>query len=299
MIPSKLRSDRAKGLLFSAAGVLVITPDGLLTRLVETDSWTLTFWRGLLSSIGICLILLFMYRGEAWRMGRAIGVGGLFVALTMSLGSISFVYSITHTTVANTLFIVSTSPVFAALIGWLFLKETLALRMWLVIAVVLGGITIIALGNGIDSGLMLGNLAALVTAVLMASSFSIVRNFKERNMVPATALAGLISALLVIPLARPTSLTPAETPVIIIMGLVMLPLAFTLMYVGPRYLPAAEVSLMGLLEAVLGPLWVWLAVGEDPGSYTLIGGAIVLAALAVNALLPTSENKTEQVVAAT
>lgn len=287
-------SDRSKGLLISAAGVLVITPDGLLTRLVEADSWTLIFWRGLLSSIGVCLILLFLYRGEAWQKVRAIGRGGLFVALSMSLGSISFVYSITHTAVANTLFIVSTAPVFAALIGRFFLKEALLLRTWVVIAVVLSGIGIIALGNGADPGSTLGNLAALVTAVLAAGSFSLIRNFRERSMVPAAALAGLLSVLWVVPLARPLSLTPAETPVIVVMGLVMLPLAFALMYIGPRYVPAAEVSLMVLLEAILGPFWVWLVLREDPGIYTLIGGAIVLVALAVNALLPADDNQTQQ-----
>lgn len=289
MKSTKPMSDRAKGLLFSATGVLVITPDGLLTRLVETDPWTLIFWRGLLSGLGICLILLFLHRGIAWQKIRTVGVGGLLVALTMSLGSITFVYSLTHTTVANSLFIVSTSPIFAALIGWIFLKEALSPRTWLVIAVVLSGIGIIAVGNGIDGGSMPGNLAALVTAVLAAGSFSIIRNFKERSMIPAAALAGFLSALWVIPLARPTSLTPAETPIIIIMGLVMLPLAFALMYIGPRYLPVAEVSLMVLLEAILGPLWVWLVVGEDPGGYTLVGGTIVLVALAVNALLPARE----------
>lgn len=284
-------SERTKGLLFSGAGVLVITPDGLLTRLVETDSWTLIFWRGLLSTIGICLILLFTYRGNVWQTVRAIGMGGFFIALTMSLGSVCFVYSITHTTVANTLFIVSTSPVFAALIGWSILKEPIRLRTWLVIAVVLSGIGIIALGSGSSSGSVVGNFAALATAILAATSFSITRNFKERSMIPATALAGIFSALWVIPLAQPASLTQSEVPVILVMGLVMLPLAFVLMYIGPRYLPAAEVSLMMLLEAILGPLWVWLAVGEDPGVYTLIGGAIVLMALAANALLPAGNNR--------
>ena len=279
-------TDRAKGLLFSAMGVLIITPDGLLTRLVETDSWTLIFWRGLLSSIGICLILLLVYRGDIWQKIRAIGLGGLYVAFTMSLGSIFFIFSITHTSVANTLFIVSTSPVFAALIGWIVLKEALPLRTWLVIAVVLCGIGIIALGNGVNRGSMLGNLAALCTAILAAVSLSMIRNFRERSMVPAAALAGVLSALWVIPLAQPTSVTPNETPLIIVMGLLMLPLAFAFMYIGPRYLPAAEVSLMVLLEAILGPLWVWLVVGEDPGGYTLVGGTIVLVALAVNALLP-------------
>ena len=185
-------SDRAKGLLFSGLGVLVITPDGLLTRLIEMDSWTLIFWRGLLSGIGMCIMLFLIYRKETWNAIRAIGVPGLFVALTFGLGSITFVYSITHTTVANTLFIVNTAPVFAALIGWLILKEPVPLRTWLVIFVVLVGIAIIALGNGIDGGSMIGNITALATAILMASSFSIARSYSEYNMAPATALAGLV-----------------------------------------------------------------------------------------------------------
>ena len=288
-------SDRAKGLLITGLGVLIITPDGLLTRLIVTDSWTLTFWRGVLSSIGVCFFLLCIYRTQTWTKIRAIGLPGLCIALTLSTGSVCFVYSITHTTVANTLFIVNTSPIFAALIAWLWLKEPVPLRTWMVIFVVLVGIGIIALGNGITNSLSdgvdngvdgsspLGNVMALATALIMATSFSIARRYSEINMVPATALAGFLSALLVWPLAQPTALASSELPVLLGMGLLMLPLAFALMYIGPQYIPAAEVSLMMLLEAILGPLWVWLALGEDPGAYTLVGGVIVVGALAINA----------------
>ena len=279
-------SERTKGYLITALGVLIITPDGLLTRLIVTDSWTLVFWRGVLSSIGMILLLLGIYRGQTWQTFRDIGRGGLLMAFFFGVGSIFFVFAITNTTVANTLILVSTSPIFAALIGWRVLNEPISGRTWAAIVAVLAGITIIGLGEGFSGGSMLGNLSALGAAIVMSITFSIARRYSDRNMVPATAIAGFMSALLVLPLAQPWSIPSDDVFALIVMGLIMLPVAFALMFIGPQYISAAEVTLMTLLETILGPLWVWLALGEEPGRYTLIGGTIVIIALAINAILP-------------
>jgi drug/metabolite transporter (DMT)-like permease len=119
--------------------------------------------------------------------------------------------------------------------------------------------------------------------VILAATFSLMRHFRSRDMVPAMALGGVITALIALPFATPAAVDGGDALALAVMGLVMLPLSFAMMAVGPRYIPAPEVSLTLLLESVLGPLWVWLALGEDPGEATLLGGAIVIAALAGNA----------------
>ncbi len=147
----------------------------------------------------------------------------------------------THTSVANTLFIVSTSPLFAALIARLILREAVAARTW-------------------------GAIAATILGI-----------------------GGLVAALVALPLAAPLTVGGSDLWALGVMGLVMIPLSFGLLFVGPRYLPAPEVELMMLLEAVLGPLWVWLIIGENPGLAAIIGGTIVLGALAVHAVLALRE----------
>ena len=277
-------SKHTKGLLITGLGVLIMTPDGLLVRLVAADPWTLLFWRGLLAAVGLTLGLLLIYRRRTWHVFRQIGWAGIVTGIIFGAGTCAFILGMTHTTVANTLFIVSTSPLFAALIAWLVLREAVPTRTWGAIAVTVIGIAVIVSG-GLDIGSVLGNLAALAAALTLAVNFCTLRHYQDRNMVPAMAVGGLTAALIALPLAAPLSIGGDDLPVLAVMGLVMIPLSFGLLFVGPRYLPAPEVGLMLLLEAVLGPLWVWVVIGEDPGIAAIIGGAIVIGALAAHSTL--------------
>lgn len=281
-------STHAKGLLITGFGVLVMTPDGLLVRLVEADPWTLLFWRGLLAAIGLAVGLTVIYRRDTWRVFRQIGWAGVFTGAVFGIGTCAFIMAMTHTSVANTLFIVSTSPLFAALIAWLILREAVAVRTWGAIGATIVGIGVIASGD-LTWGSMLGNLAALAAALTLAVNFCTMRHYQKRNMVPAMGIGGLVAALIALPLAAPLTVGGSDVWALGVMGLIMIPLSFGLLFVGPRYLPAPEVGLMMLLEAVLGPLWVWIVIGEDPGLAAIIGGAIVLGALAVHAILALRE----------
>lgn len=280
-------SPYTKGLLITALGVMIITPDGVLTRLIAADTWTYAFLRGLLFGGSICLAMLFIHRRHTLAHFRKLGWAGLLVAAVFAVGSILFVYAFTRTAIANTLFIINTSPVFAAIIGWYFLKEPVPLRTRITIVVVLIGISIIAIAsNSNQNGNLLGNLAALGAAISIATGFILARHFRDIDMVPAVGIGGLMMAVVLIPVAQPASLPADRWPYMLLVGLVILPLSFSLMYIGPRYLPAAEVSLFMLLEAIFGPLFVWLALGENPGAYTLFGGAIIIVALAANTIVP-------------
>jgi drug/metabolite transporter (DMT)-like permease len=291
-------SPHAKGLLITTLGVLVLTPDSLLIRLVSADAWTLTFWRGVLYAFGMSVAVAVIFGHRAREQFLCMGKVGLLIGVIFGIGKVTFIVSITNTTAANTLFIVSTSPLFAAILGWLLLREPVARGTWFAIGFALLGIGVIA-SEGFDKGSVIGNVAALLTALVLGSSFVLARRYRERNVIPAMALSGLISALLVLPLASPFSVVASDVAALAAMGLVVLPLSFGLIFIGPRYIPAPEVSLVLLLEAVLGPYWVWLALGEAPGGRTLVGGTIVLATLAVHSAMRLTGGRERAVAAAT
>ena len=277
-------SEYLKGLLLTVTGVLVITPDSLLIRLIEADSWTVIFWRNTLSGFVILLGLLLYYRRDFLKKILGIGWSGLLMGIIWAVGTFCFVFSVQNTLVANTLFIVSTSPIFAALIAWLVLREAVSRRTWITIAFSLIGIGIIAWGSAEEGaqGSLLGDLAALCTALAVAISFSIARRNRSVSMIPAIGISSLMAGLFALPLAAPLAESTDKIIPIMLIGLVVAPIGASLLIIGPRYLPAADVSLLLLLEAVLGPLWVWWMLGEFPGVYTLVGGAFVLLTLAIS-----------------
>ena len=276
--------EHVKGLLITGTGVLILTPDTLMVRLIATDQWTMVFWRGVLLMIALGAFLAVYYRGEAWARVRAIGWAGVAVAASFAVSSFLFIAALAHTSVANTLVIVSASPLIAAIFGRVFLAERVPARTWAAILVTMGGIGILVSGSP-GSGTIDGDLAALGTAAGMAGAWTIVRRARSINMVPASALSGGLSALAVAPFATPFALSGGQAGLMLLLGLVLLPAAFGLMTLGPRYLPAPEVALVLLLETVLGPLWVWLVIDEEPSAHALVGGAIVIAALIGHSVL--------------
>ncbi|MFT5006700.1 MAG: drug/metabolite transporter (DMT)-like permease [Paracoccaceae bacterium] len=272
-----------KGFLITLVGVLAITPDTLLVRLVDADVWAQTFWRGLLTGIAILTAFVLFQRRQSVSNIQAMGLPGLWVTIIFALGNLCFLYSVTHTSIANTLFINSTSPVLAALMAWAFLKEAISLRIWMTIGGTLVGIGIIAIGSlDRSASSQLGDFAALGSAAARAATFSIARAYKSVSMVPAAGMSGLLSALIAYFLADSLVIAQEDWIWIILAGLVVVPLGFALLTTGPRYLPAPDVSLLLLLEAVFAPLVVWWLLAEHPGNYTLVGGAVVLVVMVVS-----------------
>ncbi len=279
-----MKSTHAKGLLITACGVLVISPDGLLTRLITTDHWTMIFWRALFLSFGMWLVINFVYPNRVWQQYKTIRGPGLLMVGAYSLGTTSFIFAITHTSVANTLIILSTTPLFAAIIGRLLLHEKIQPRTMVAILLVCIGITVMASGSAEQEGGLLGDLAAILGSFFLACGFSFVRRFPGVSAFSAISCSGLLTAVMILPLASPFAVSQADMGYLLIMGLYMLPIGTALMFLGPRYIPAPEVGLLLLLESILGPVWVWLALGEEPGVSTLLGGAIVISTLAVNTI---------------
>ena len=280
-MPTNSAADPVKGLTLAVLGVLILTPDTLLMRLVGADAWTILFWRGLLVTVGYVVLLALRYRGGFLAAFAAIGTHGALVAVLFAINTILFVVAVATTTVANVLVIMSAAPLFAALIGRAFLGERPPPRTWLAIAVAILGIAVIV-GDGLSVGTWTGDLIALAAAVALGGHFVLVRAARPVDMMPAVGLSGLLVAAVALILADSLTLTPVQFGWMALLGLIILPVSFGLLTVAPIYLSAAEVGLVVLLETVLGPLWVWLVMGEEPSGHALIGGAVVITALVMN-----------------
>ena len=284
-------STRSRGYLITGLGVLALSPDGLLTRLIQADSLTITFWRGLLYGIVILLFTVLRYRGRLFEYLGRFSFAEYGIMLCYGIGNVCFIYSITHTSVANTLFMLSTTPIWAAVIAWLFIGERVPRRTWFAIVMVMVGITVITRGSFRLEGAWLGDLVGLCAACILGTQFSLIRMARNRDIIPALGLGGIFTALALSPWVAPAETTNIDLFWLIIMGMVMLPVANALLFLGPKYLPAPEVGLMMLLETVLGPVWVWLALEENPGPLSMLGGAIVVTTLMVNTLLALREER--------
>ncbi|MBN36404.1 MAG: hypothetical protein CMM46_16815 [Rhodospirillaceae bacterium] len=275
-------SQHAKGLVITALAMLVITPDALLIRLIDTDPWTLAFWRGVLSAVGLLVALAVIYRGRFLAAMIAPGIPGLWIGTLFGVAAVAFVWAITHTTAANTLLILATGSMFGAAFSWWLLREPLPMRTALAMVGSAVGVVIIV-GGDIGGGSLDGDLSALALAAICGLTYTLIRKHAVTDMVPTAAFAGIVTAVIAALVSVPVAVPSGDLGWLLVMGLVMLPLGFGLQFIGARYIPAPEVSLLFLLEAVIGPLLVWAVVHEYPGETTFIGGAVILMTLALHA----------------
>ncbi len=270
--------------MITAGGALALTPDVVLLRLVSADPWTIVFWRGVLMAAGLGLGLGLAYRGRVLDICRGIGATGLWVALFYGIEAVLFVLALVNTSVANTVIIVATAPLFAALMSWAFLGEHIPGRTWVAILAVVVGIAVV-MGDGMSLGTAWGDLAAVASGTAFAGALVLVRHARHADMLPATALGGLLSAVAVLPFAAPFAMAPSDILPLFTTGLVILPLAFGAFTIGPRYIAAPEVGLLMLLQAVLSPMLVWIFLGEAMTVPGLVGGVIVIGTLAVHSAM--------------
>ena len=272
-------SHKTKGVLLCLCGIILLSPDSLLLRLIGADLWTLAFWRGGLSAVGLAVAVLLMEgrqpgQQQLLRLTRQ----GVVVAVSFAIANLAFIFSIQNTVVANTLVIMSLSPLFAALLSYFFFREPISTGTWLAAVAIFLGLTMVFYGS-LATGGVVGDLAALVTSLCVAISLVLMREHRDISMVPALAWSSGLACLAALPFALPASLSGTALILMLVLGLIVLPASLTMIGLAPRYLPAPEVSLILRLEALLAPLWVWLVLGEVPSPQTLIGGGIILATL--------------------
>ncbi|MEE9447405.1 MAG: DMT family transporter [Arenicellales bacterium] len=273
-------SDHLKGLLITFAGVMVLSPDTLLIRWLEMDQWALLVYRGVLMALGMALLTRMFDAAPIKQQFMQTGKPGLLSAVCFTISTIAFVTAVHYTTIAHTLVIVATSPLFAAFFSRVFLGERMKLHTLLAIVFVLLGMVFVV-GQKSAGSHWVGNVSALVSAMSIAATFVINRKNKHINMVPAISLSGVFTALVAAPFAVWQPLDSHIIILLLLMGLV-LTIAFTLITLGPRYIPAAEVSLILPLETVGGTALAWWFLSETPTLKTLIGAGIILLTLMVH-----------------
>ncbi|MCB2101752.1 MAG: DMT family transporter [Rhodobacterales bacterium] len=283
------RARHLKGLAITTLGVLVLTPDSLLVRLISADTWTLLFWRGLLASLAVILVLVALERRHAWAAVRAMGWAGVGVGMAYAGSTLLFVNSLRLGSVANTLVIISAAPLFGALGSWWVLKERVPPRTWVAIVIAMAAIAYLVSGSAegvaVGGATLAGDLAALGTALCLSASIVLMRRMGGDNSLPAVALGAALFALAGAVSADTLVLPAADWPPMLLLGGVVIPIAFGLIMIGPRYIPAPEVGLIFLLETVLGPLWVWLVIGEQPSPRAFVAGGVLVATLVIHAAL--------------
>lgn len=274
-------NPRAFGMLVTLAGVIVFVPDALVMRLIGGDMLALAFWRGLLAGTlllagNIMLAPQTLPKRHEWADLR-----GVLVIVFNAAVVITWCAAMQHTSAANALLVLATAPFLAALLSWFFLRERVERATAFAIAAIFAGVAIIASGS-LGTGRLLGDAFALGNAISIASYYVVLRTTGGRNMLPHVALGTMLGGFLAIPFATFEPVTGTQVALIFLSGAVILPGAAGLLMLGPRYLPAAEVSMITLLEVILGPLLVWAVLDEDPGRATLVGGAVVIGAVFIH-----------------
>lgn len=270
----------------SALGMTLISPDGLLLRLIHTsNNWDIIFYRSLFTALSLSVVLLLRHRRNILRHLHSVGRYALLSGLVLASGNYFFVNAITHTSVANTLVILATMPLISAVLGRVLIGERVRSRTVLTILVAFGGILTIFVGS-LEVGNWLGNLFAVGVALVQGFNLIIMRRAGDGDRMPALCLAGFISAAGMLLLgAHPLSVDAHDMRILAVAGLVMLPTSMLLFLSGTRYVPAAEIAVLALIETVLGPIWAWIGVGEIPAVTSVIGGIVVIASLLTNTLL--------------
>ncbi|MDX1593101.1 MAG: DMT family transporter [Gammaproteobacteria bacterium] len=283
-------TDHRRGILLAASGVLVLSFDALLIRLADVDPWTVAFWRGGLMALSLGVLVLVTTRSEGYRLlGRHLGAT-LLLAVLYGVNGTLFVLSVSHTSVANTVVILSSSALFAALFSWLLLRERVRRRTWMAIAVSVAGVVLVFAGSLGGSG-WTGDLLALALALSTGLMLSIMRRYPLIPRMPIVALSGLVMALLALPQVGGPGLPDRGFVWLAVMGLVQIPLASVLLMSATRHLTSPEVSLFLLIETVFGPAWVWLVLREPVPPSTLLGGTAILAAIAMHSWLALREQR--------
>ena len=280
-----MRSSLAgSGTLLVACAAVCWSSGGLIARLVTTTPWTTSFWRSVSAAVFLGVVLSIARRRSIVAQCREGGWPVAVIACCMALASTCFIFSLAHTSVANTLILISTGPYVAGLLGWLWLGERVAPRTWFSMGVALAG-AVIMVSDSYSRGTIIGDLLALVMAVSFATATVLVRRHPETPMTPAAALATFLTALIALPFAQPFAIGSRDLLLLTLFGVGNYGIGFLLFMGGARRIPAAQSALVGMLETVLGPLWVWLVLDERPGVATLTGGALILAALLGNSLV--------------
>ena len=277
-------TDQQKGSLMAFIAVMFITPDSLFIRLSNVDTWGLVFYRGIIPFFTVFLGMLIIYKLSFFKTLFNSGYHGLIYVGTFSLTNITFVVSIQNTNVANTLVMIATAPMLSAILGAIFLKEPPDKKTLISIIVTFLAIIYIFF-DSVKLGNFYGDILGFITAIGLAVGAVIIRSAKSKNLVPAAVVGKLFVATFALFFIESFVLEDKDKIIVPLMCILCVAIPFVLVTIAPRFIPAAEVNLFFLLETIIGPIWVWLIIKEQPSIETLQGGAVIIATIAIHSFL--------------
>jgi len=282
-------TNQQKGSLLAFTAVVLITPDSLLIRLSHIDTWGMLFYRGAIPFVLVLLALLMVYKTNFFKLLFSMGYAGIAYAITFSVTNITFIISIQNTNVANTLIMIAMAPILSAVLGAFFLKENPDKKTWTTIFITFMAATYIFY-DSIQLGNFFGDIFGFFTAAGLAIGAVIIRSAKDRNLVPSAVIGKLLVAIFALFFVKNFELVETDIYIVPLMCVLCVAIPFVLVTIAPRFITAAEVNLFFLLETILGPIWVWLIIREQPSLETIQGGVVIIIAIAIHSYLSLKKN---------
>ena len=264
--------------------VMFITPDSLFIRLSTIDTWSLVFYRGIIPFTIVFLGMILIYQFKFFKILFLNGYHGIAYILTFSITNVAFVVSIQNTNVANTLVMIATAPMLSAILSTIFLKENPDKKTWIAIIITFISVLYIFF-DSIKIGNFYGDIFGLIAALGLAIGAVIIRSGKKLNLVPSAVIGKLFVALFAIFFVQDYKLIDSDLIIVPLMCVMCVAIPFVLVTIAPRFITAAEVNLFFLLETIIGPIWVWLIIKEQPTLETIFGGIIILLTIGIHSFL--------------
>ena len=283
-------SNQKKGSLLAFTAVIFITPDSLLIRLSNIETWGMLFYRGAIPFLVVLSGLLFFYKKNFIKALINVGYVGIFYILSFSVCNITFIVSIQNTNVANTLIMIALAPMLSAILGAIFLKEMPDKKTWIAILITLFAVLYI-FNDSLQIGNFFGNFMGLITASGLAINAVLIRSAKDRDLLPSAVIGKLCVAIFAFFFVDSFALNGSDMIYIPLMCVICVALPFVLVTIAPRFIPAEEVNLFFLMETILGPIWVWLVIKEQPSLETIIGGTIIIVTIGIHSFYKLNDSK--------
>jgi len=285
-------TDQQKGSLMAFVAVMFITPDSLFIRLSNVDTWGLVFYRGIIPFVTVFIGMLIIYKLNFFKLLYGNSIYGVAYIITFSITNITFVLSIQNTNVANTLVMIALAPMLSAIFGAIFLKEKPDRNTLVAIAITFLSVLYIFY-DSVKLGNIFGDVLGFITACGLAAGATIIRAGKSLNLVPSAVVGKLVVALVALFFIDTFELKNNDIYIIPAMGILCVAIPFVLVTLAPRYITGAEVNLFFLMETVLGPIWVWMVVKEQPSMETIQGGVVIILTIAIHSFLAIKKTQTK------
>ena len=263
------------GLLWSTAGVGV-------RYISEASGWHIVFFRSVGLIFTIFMVMAWHHKGDIITPLKGANKLSFLAGIFLGASFFGNIFALLHTSVANVTFLLSSSPFIAALLGWFILGERVKRRTWAAIALTSIGVSVMV-GHALNGDGLIGMAFALMMAVSYAAFSVVMRRGKGGDMLPAALIGGIFSMLVATFAIEDFFISWVDLAICLALGCFQMGLALVLFIAGSKHVPAAELTLLTMLEVILSPIWVWFLFNEYPGNWTLIGGSIIMLGVVVQA----------------